>query len=374
MSGTVESRRTPLYQAHIDAGGRMMVFGGWELPGRYDGDITAEHHAVRERVGLFDVSHMGRVVIFGEDDKKFLNYITTNNVMNLEVGQAQYTLMCRENGGVIDDLLVYQEGDFMMAVINAGNRKKDLAWMEEQSQNFNVTIEDVSDDSVLLALQGPKAVNVLSKLTEDPIDKLRKFRFETAVLSDMSVIISRTGYTGEDGFELWFDIDHATRMWNKLLEAGKDEGILPCGLGARNTLRMEAGMCLYGHELTEDVTPVMAGLDRHYVKFDKGDFIGREAMIERGREKLLTGFTALPTEPIPRDGHTVLFEGEEVGKVASGSPSPTLNLRIGTAFLPEELATPGIPIQIRVRDNLVNATTHKLPFYDRNKKVARLFN
>lgn len=364
MSATDEPlRRTPFYEIHRTHGARMVLFGGWEMPVQYEG-ILAEHHAVRSAVGLFDVSHMGRVEIYGPDASAFINYITVNDVNRLGEYTAQYSAMCYDHGGIVDDLLVYRAPDRMMLVINAGNRSKDMDWIRRHGAGFEVDIRDISEDKALLALQGPGAQDALANLTDLPLDQMRFNQFCAGPVAGIDTIVSRNGYTGEDGFELWFPAREAAVMWNALMKAGEPFGLKPCGLGARDTLRLEAGLCLYGHEIDETTNPLEAGLS-WITKFKKGDFIGRAALLkarEQGVQRRLIGFT-LKERGIPREGYAILHAGAPVGKTVSGTMSPTLGIGIGTGYVPPDLAEPGTPLAIDIRGKPVPAEVVKLPFY-----------
>ena len=374
-------QRTPLYEVHQKHRARIIDFLGWEMPLSYEGS-GKEHLAVRKSVGLFDVSHMGRFEIEGPDAVKLINMLTTNNVRSLVPNKAQYSTMCNENGGVIDDLLVYKEfDDKLLMVVNAGNRTKDLNWINSHKSDFNVEVRDVSDQTALLALQGPKALEVLSRLADINLEDIAYYHFNRGNIADVETLISRNGYTGEDGFELWLPAEKAKFVWQMLMEVGEPEAIKPCGLGARDTLRLEVGFPLYGHELTEDITPLEAGLG-WATKLDKGDFIGREALIrqalvrqkERGLKKRLVGLKMQPQPegtPVPRQGFTVLQNKEKdgkkvrekVGELASGAISPSLKVGIATGFLERNSAGLGADVQIDIRGVSYEAQVTGLKFY-----------
>jgi aminomethyltransferase len=360
-----ELRRTPLYEEHKALGARLVDFAGWEMPVQYGGPkggIKAEHQAVRERAGLFDVSHMGEVVFRGPDAENAVQKLVTRDVGRLAEGQAGYAAVCYEDGGTVDDVLVYKrEGDFLL-VVNAANREKDLDHFRENAGDLDVEISDESDGWALLALQGPEAVDLLHNLTDTDLSSLKYYRFVDGEVSGAKAIISRTGYTGEDGFELYLSPDDAPRVWRELVEAGAT----PTGLGARDTLRLEAGMCLYGNELDAETTPLEAGIG-FAVHLDKEqEFIGQEALKrekEEGLHKKLVGFE-LEGRGIARHDHPVQTEGETVGRVTSGTLSPTLNKAIGLA-----LVSPGVEdkFEVVIRDRPVGAHTVALPFYKREK-------
>ena len=361
-----ELRRTPLYEEHKASGARLADFAGWEMPIQYGGPkggIKAEHRAVREGAGLFDVSHMGEAVFRGPDAEAAVQRLVTRDVGRLAEGQAGYAAVCYEDGGTVDDVLVYKrEGDFLV-VINAANREKDLAHFRENTGDLDVEISDESDDWALLALQGPKAVDLLQNLTGTDLSSLKYYRFVEGEVSGAKAIISRTGYTGEDGFELYLSPDDAPRVWRELVAAGAT----PAGLGARDTLRLDAGMCLYGNELDAETTPLEAGIG-FAVHLDKEqEFIGQEALKrenEEGLRKKLVGFE-LEGRGIARHDHLVQVDGETVGRVTSGTLSPTLNKAIGLA-----LVSPGVEdrFEVVIRDRPVEAHTVQLPFYKREKR------
>jgi aminomethyltransferase len=363
MSEAEALRRTPLYERHRQLGAKMVPFSGWEMPVQYEG-ILAEHHAVRTAAGLFDVTHMGRVEIHGPDAIRFLNYLTVNDVERLDVYQSQYTVACYEHGGIVDDLLVYRCPDRMLVVLNAGNRAKDLAWLHEHRMSFDVRIVDLSDETALIALQGPGAQGALEKLTALPLDGLLFHRFFEGTVAGVPARVFRTGYTGEDGFEIWYPADKATVVWDALLEAGGGSGLRPCGLGARDTLRLEAGLCLYGHEIDETTNPLEAGLG-WITRLKKPDFIGRAALLDirsAGLSRRLAGFRVLE-RGIPRQGYVILSEGRPVGVCVSGTMSPTLGYGIGTGYVPIHLAEPGSRLDIDIRGRHLPAEVVKLPFY-----------
>ncbi|WP_409346969.1 glycine cleavage system aminomethyltransferase GcvT [Paenibacillus sp. MBLB4367] len=361
-------KRTPLFPLYDKHGARVIDFGGWELPVQFSG-IQAEHEAVRTRAGLFDVSHMGEVNIAGKDSLAFLQKVTTNDVSKLVPGQAQYSLMCYPDGGVVDDLLVYYiEGDRYMLVINASNIDKDLDWLRSNKEG-DVTIEDISEQTALLAIQGPKAASVLGKLTNEPIADLQPFRFLfDAKVDGVSAIVSRTGYTGEDGFELYVDGAAASALWEKLLEAGAEEGILPIGLGARDTLRFEARLPLYGQELSASITPIEAGVG-FFVKPDKGEFNGRSVLAEQkknGAPRKLVGIEMID-RGIPRSHYPVFADGKQIGEVTTGTQSPTLKTNVGLALIDKAYAELGTELFVEIRGKQLRAKVVKTPFYAKSK-------
>ena len=355
-------RRTLLYDEHKALGARLVDFSGWEMPVQYGG-IKAEHQAVRERVGLFDVSHMGEAVFRGKDAEAAVQRLLTRDVSRLEVGQAGYSAVCYESGGTVDDVLVYRRPEDFLVVVNAANREKDLEHFRENTQDLAVEVVDESDDWALLALQGPEAANVLQNLTEANLSNLKSYRFLEGEVAGTKAMISRTGYTGEDGFEIYLSPDEAPRRWRELIEAGAT----PAGLGARDTLRLEAGMCLYGNELDPETTPLEAGIG-FAVHLDKEQgFIGQDALKrekEDGLRKTLVGFE-VEGRGIARHDYPVKAEDETVGRVTSGTLSPTLNKAIGLA-----LVSPGVEdrFEVVIRERSVEAHTVELPFYKREKR------
>ncbi len=359
------NRRTPLYEAHRRLGGKMVPFGGWEMPVEYSG-VLPEHRAVRERAGLFDVSHMGEISIQGPEALALVQHVTSNDAGRLHLDQAQYSGLMTARGTFVDDLLVHKFSDRQYwLVVNAANCEKDFHYIREQNR-FDAEVIDVSERYTQLALQGPATVRILQPLTSIALAPIRYYWFTTGKVLGVDCILSRTGYTGEDGFELYFDPEHSETVWNGLLEAGRSEGLLPCGLGARNTLRLEAGMALYGHEIDDTTTPLEAGLG-WITKLTKPEFLGK-AVIERqareGLQRKLIGLEMI--EPgIARDGYTVLREGQPVGRVTSGGPAPALGKNIGMAYVPVALAEPGTVLEIQIRARTAQAKVIPLPFYRR---------
>ncbi|HEY7335824.1 MAG TPA: glycine cleavage system aminomethyltransferase GcvT [Bryobacteraceae bacterium] len=358
-------RRTPLYESHRRLGARMVDFGGWEMPVQYSG-ILAEHHAVRQKVGLFDVSHMGEIEIRGPEATRLVNLVTTNDASRLPAGQAQYSAMLYEHGGFVDDILVHKiADDNYFLCVNAANQEKDFRHIQEHNR-FDATAENAGGRYAQIAIQGPRALETLQKLTRVPLAQIRYYRFVDGGVSGAPARIARTGYTGEDGFEVYIAPDHSSRLWDEILAAGAEFGVEPCGLGARNTLRLEAKMALYGHEIHASVTPWEADLG-WIVKLDKGDFVGREALLkqrQRGVSRKLTGFE-MRGRGIARDGYEVYVDGLPAGWVTSGGPSPTLNKNIGLCYLPAAMAQPGRAISVLARGQMVEAITVPTPFYKR---------
>ncbi|WP_373048959.1 glycine cleavage system aminomethyltransferase GcvT [Vulgatibacter sp.] len=359
------SRRTPLYEAHKRHGGRLVEFAGWELPVQYAG-VIEEHKAVREAAGLFDVSHMGEVWFLGEGALEACNELVTNDLARLADGQAMYAGLLNERGGFVDDVICYRFSPTKILVcVNASNADKDYAWMRDHARE-GVTVKNESDDWAQLALQGPKAVAIAQKLTSHDLSAIKFFHFAEIELGGKAVIMARTGYTGEDGFEIFCQPGDAETLWEALLEAGKADGLQPAGLGARDSLRTEAKLALYGNDIDDDHTPLEAGLG-WIVKWDKGDFMGRDALEEQkaeGVQRKLVGFT-LTERGIPRHGYPILKDGERVGEVTSGTQSPTLGMPIGLAYVPTELAAEGSTFHVEIRGKPVAAKVVKTPFYKR---------
>jgi aminomethyltransferase len=365
-------KRTPLNNAHRQLGGRMVDFGGWDMPVQYPAGTIEEHLRTRTHAGLFDVSHMGEIDVRGGDAIAFVNRLTSNDVTKLVDGQAQYSALTTPSGTVIDDLLVYRLAeDHLLLVVNAGTTDKDWEWIKSHHGGEAVELRNASAEYCQLALQGPDAESILQPLTDVPLSEIKYYHFRPGTVDGVSGIVSRTGYTGEDGFEVYAPADRAEQLWNKILDAGNTSaptGVLPCGLAARNTLRLEAGMALYGHEIDETTTLLEANLG-WICKLDKGDFIGREALAqqkEAGIKRRLVGFE-VTERGIARDEQDVLVDNEKVGRVTSGSPAPFLKKNIGMAYVPVEHASVGQDIKIDVRGKLVGARIVKTPFYKRNR-------
>jgi aminomethyltransferase len=366
-------KRTPLYERHRDLGARLVEFGGWEMPVQYT-SILDEHRAVRERAGLFDVSHMGEIRVTGPAALRWLRRMITNDPADLDVGQAQYTMLCYPGGGVVDDLIVYRVDDeSYLLVVNASNTDKDFAWLHEQLTG-DVELENISAERGLLALQGPAAAEILQRLTGVDLSELAYYHVTAGDVVGREVTripawIARTGYTGEDGFEIMVGSDRVVELWDALLGAGADEGLVPVGLGARDTLRLEAAMPLYGHELDADTNPLEAGLS-YFVKLDKPDFVGRDALVQAkasGLDRKLIGFE-LRGRGIARQGYAIRHAGTAVGTVTSGTYAPYLERAIGMGFVPPEVASPGTEIEVMVRGRPVAAEIVKRPFYRRQRR------
>ncbi len=357
-------QRTPLYDRHVAAEAKIVPFAGFEMPVQYRTGITAEHRAVREAAGLFDVSHMGEFVVRGPQALDLVQHVSVNDAAQIEVGQAQYSAMCLENGCVVDDLLVYRFADRYMLVVNASNLGKDWNWIEGHAQAFECGLEDVSQDTGLLALQGPAAREILRPLAGIDIDDVKYYRFAEGEVAGVPAVISGTGYTGEDGFELYVGANDAPALWDALMEAGADAGLMPVGLGARDSLRLEMGYALYGNDLDEQHTTLESGLG-WVTKMNKGDFVGREALAaqrESGVARRLVGMR-LEGRGFPRPGYDIVHEGEVVGTVTSGTVSPSLGSGIAMGYVPVELAKPGTRLQIDLRGRPVDALVQRPPFY-----------
>ena len=363
-------KQTPLNRVHRQLGGKMVDFGGWDMPVQYPAGTIEEHLRTRNHSGLFDVSHMGEIDVKGSDAIAFVNRITSNDVTKLIDGQAQYSALTTPDGTVIDDLLVYRfAADHLFLVVNAGTTEKDWEWIRSHHAGESVELKNVSTEYCQIALQGPEALSILQQLTHVPLNDIKYYHFTTGTVDGVESIISRTGYTGEDGFEVYAAAAKGEQLWNKMLEVGKvgtETGVLPCGLAARNTLRLEAGMSLYGHEIDETTTLLEANLG-WICKLDKGEFIGREKLAqqkEAGLKRRLVGFE-ITERGIARDDQEVVIGDQRVGKVTSGSPAPYLKKNIGFAYVPAEFAAVGGEIKIDVRGRLVGAQIVKTPFYKR---------
>ncbi|HEY4817083.1 MAG TPA: glycine cleavage system aminomethyltransferase GcvT [Candidatus Acidoferrum sp.] len=378
----VDTRKTPLNALHRRLGAKMVNFGGWDMPVEYPatGGLVAEHKAVRGSVGLFDVSHMGDIrVRSGRAPGSALaavQHITMNDASQLAIGQAQYSAMLYPQGTFVDDVIVHRlgEDDFLL-VINAGTRQKDIDWVRQNTKEFDCVVEDLSDSYTQLAIQGPRAIDVLQKLTDTNLGSIKNYWFtHGSVCGLKNVLIARTGYTGEDGFEIYVPSDQRTseQVWSKVMEAGREFGMLACGLGARNTLRLEAKMALYEHEISDTINVWEAGLDR-YCKMEKGDFIGRAALEDAksaGLTRTLVGLEMVE-RGIARDGYCCCNEvGETIGVVTSGSPSPTLGKNIALAYVPPAMSAIGTPVYVEIRGQKAKAQVVTTPFYKRARKAA----
>jgi aminomethyltransferase len=366
----MEGKKTPLYETHVKAGGKIVEFGGWLLPVQYADGIIAEHKAVRNQAGLFDVSHMGEILVEGPEALPFLQKLLTNDFSDLTNEQVRYSPMCYPDGGVVDDLLVYQlTKTKYILVVNAANTDKDWDWMNQEAKGFKLELTNLSSKMAELALQGPKALTILHKLTNAPIRNLGYYYFiPKTTVAGKPVMLSRTGYTGEDGFEIYCEPEDAAELWTALMEAGKEEGLVPAGLGCRDTLRFEACMPLYGHEMSDRITPLMAGLGS-FVKLDKPDFNGKAALKaqkEQGLPARIMG-VELTGRGVARAGFPVKSEGKVIGHITTGSPAPTLGKNMGLALIDTAYAKVGSAIAVDIRGRDVAALIVKKPFYKRAK-------
>ena len=352
--------RTPLYDQHVALGGKIVPFAGYAMPVQYPTGITGEHLAVRESAGLFDVSHMGEFEVRGPGALDLIQAVTVNDAARIEVGQAQYSAMVQAEGGILDDLIVYRFADRWMLVVNASNRTKDWEWIADRAADFDVELLDRSDEVALIALQGPRSRALLAGLTGTNLDEIGYYRFAEGSVAGVEGVISATGYTGEDGFELYLPAVGAPAVWAALVAAGA----VPAGLGARDSLRLEMGYALYGNDLDEDHTPLEAGLG-WITKLDKGDFIGREALQaqkERGVERRLVGLR-LTERGFPRPGYEIAMDGETAGVVTSGTSSPSLGCGIAMGYVPTAWAKPGTEVAVIIRGKPVAAVVQRPPFY-----------
>jgi aminomethyltransferase len=372
-AGGAPSRETPLHAWHVAHGARMVPFGGWSMPVQYPSGILAEHRATRAGVTLFDISHMGRVEVTGPDALALLQRTTTNDVAALVPSRAQYSVLCNEAGGTLDDLIVYRLDHSYLIVVNASSRERDLAWWRERAAAWqhDARLDDRTAHVAMIAVQGPAAEGLLQPLTHLPLDSLRYYTVAPATVAGRELLLARTGYTGEDGFELMVASDHVVGLWEELLARQEPIAPSPAGLGARDTLRLEAGMALYGHELTEDVSPLEAGLGR-VVKLDKGDFVGRDALAAQqaeGVRRRLVGFEMVDSA-IPRQGYPVSAGDSVVGEVTSGNYGPSVDRQIGMAYVPPALAVEGSELGIGVRGRTARARVCRLPFWAHRTRRA----
>ena len=366
-------KTTPLTSVHRELGAKMADFAGFEMPISYSG-LKEEHFAVRERAGMFDVSHMGEFIVRGPGATELLQYVTSNDLTKIESGQAQYSCLPNGKGGIVDDLLIYQlpEGGMMqgdgpayMLVVNAGNIQKDWDWISSHNAQFGAEMIDISAQTALLAVQGPAAADILQPLTDEPLADIPYYRFVRGTFAGLTnVLIAATGYTGSGGFELYFEASEAAAVWDAIMEVGKDKGLLPAGLGARDTLRLEKGYCLYGNDIDDTTSPLCAGLG-WITKFKKGDFIGRDLMLaekEAGLSRRLVGFT-LEGRRVPRHGYPILnTAGERIGEVTSGTHSPSLDYPIGMGYVTYDYRQPDTEIQIDLGRKQLPAKVVKIPF------------
>ena len=365
-------KRTHLYQWHVAHSGRMVPFAGWEMPVQYPTGPLQEHHATRQAAGLFDIDHMGQVEVRGPQAEAFVNRLVSYNVSQMKLLDAHYAIFCYADGGCVDDLFVYKLPEpergagayYFFLAINASNREKDVAWLKAHSQNYDVSIKDISDETYMLAFQGPKAPEILNRLTAaDLIQAPRFTAVQTTLMGDVPALLGRTGYTGEDGFELFVPAEQAVKVWEGIMALGEPEGVKPIGLAARDSLRFEACMPLYGHEINAEITALEARLS-FALSLEK-DFIGRDALLKQkleGPKRVLAGFEMVE-RGVPRDHYTVLVNGKEAGHVTTGMYSPTTDRYLGMALLPTELAAIGSEIEIVIRNKPIKAKIVKRPFY-----------
>jgi aminomethyltransferase len=361
------SKRTPLYDTHRALGARLIEFGGWDMPVQYSG-ILAEHHAVRTKAGLFDLSHMGEIEVSGPRALEALQELVVTDVSRVQLGQAQYSVMCYPDGGIVDDIIIYRVAqENYLICVNAANTAKDFEWMT-QHNHAQATMIDRSDEYALIAVQGPTASAIVRQLTPLNLSQVRRYWFATGGVAGVSALVARTGYTGEDGFELFVAADRAANVWNACLDAGQKDGLLPIGLGARDTLRLEAAYLLYGNDIDARTTPLEAGLQR-LMKFDKASFLGREALLQQqtaGIKKQLIGLRM--DEPgIPRHGYPLWHDEQSVGVVTSGTQSPTLGVGIALGYVPPVCTAVGTSLAVEIRGRRVPAHVVERPFYRKEK-------
>ena len=352
-------KQTPLYKRHVELGAKMVDFAGYQMPIQYTG-IIQEHNAVRHSAGLFDVSHMGEFIITGDEAEVFLDYVTINDVVSIQPWQAQYSAMCYEDGGIIDDLLIYRYPDHFMLVVNASNKEKDLDWFMAHKLD-NVDILDISDQTGLIALQGPKSRSILQNIFDINLNEIDFYWFDVAKINGNSATIARTGYTGELGFEIYADHDNIVKIWDAIMKAGGD-AVEPTGLGCRDTLRMEMKYCLYGNDIDASTNPIEAGLG-WITKLDKDNFIGKEALVD-AKANITRKLVCIEMidRGIPRKGYTIVNNGAVVGEVTSGTQSPSLNQGIGLAYVAKDFAKTGTKLKMKVRHKLLNCKVVKSPF------------
>ena len=366
---TPDNLRTALYDTHVSLGGRMVEFGGWDMPVQYPSGILAEVKAVRTATGVFDVSHMGRLYLSGPRATEFLDWVLTGSAAALRVGRARYCMICNERGGVIDDTIFYRLAeDRYLLIPNAGNRPTVVAWFQrwiDEKFSPGCIMEDVTETTGLIAFQGPGTLDVIDRLTDKPLSEMRPFSWTESAIQGAPVLVGRTGYTGEDGFEMLVQGNAVVKVWTALTASGA----IPCGLGARDVLRLEAGLPLHGHEIDQETTPIEAGLDR-FVRFDK-EYVGSHVLKdqqENGVARRLVGFT-LPGRSAPRAGYSLLDQGETIGAVTSGSYSPTLDTSIGMGYVLERYAEPGTALDLDIRGRTAQVTVTALPFYTRPRRT-----
>lgn len=356
--------KTNLFDRHVQLKGRMINFAGWELPVQYPTGPIVEHNSVRQKAGLFDIDHMGQLLVSGPGALDYLQHVLTYDVSRMVMHEAHYSLACYEDGGVVDDLFVYRMPDRYFIAINASNASKDAEWFQLHTHGFNVSVENVSESTYMLALQGPLAERILQPLTRIDLSKMPYHTAQDGTVVDVPTLIARSGYTGEDGFELFFSADKATAVWDAIMDSGRPQGMLPIGLAARDSLRFEPCMPLYGQEIGPDITPLEAGLG-WAVSFKKGPFIGREALLKvkfEGSDFKLVAFEMVD-KGVPRHEYQVVIDGEVVGEVTTGMFAPSIRKYVGLAFVPPENAALGVELDILIRDELRRAVVVKKPFY-----------
>jgi len=367
-----ELRRTALYDWHVTQGGRMVPFAGWEMPVQYPTGPVTEHKATRETAGLFDIDHMGQIEVKGPQAEAFVNKVVSYDVSKMKLYDAHYGMLCYADGGVIDDLFIYKlpdkkmgnDGYYFFIAVNASNRDKDFTWMQSHAAGYDIELNHISDETYMIAFQGPKAPEIMNRMTKADLSKMARFTgLQDTILGDVPVLLGRTGYTGEDGFELFFPIEYAVRVWEGILKEGENDGVLPIGLAARDSLRFEACMPLYGQELSAELTPISARLN-FALSLEK-NFIGRDAILKAKLEKtgpLLIGFEMVD-KSVPRHGYQVAVNGKVVGEVTSGMATPTIGKFLGLAFVSREFSKIGSEIDIIIRDTPKKAVVVKRPFY-----------
>ncbi|MFH1454104.1 MAG: glycine cleavage system aminomethyltransferase GcvT [Armatimonadota bacterium] len=364
---TKNLKKTALYEKHTALGAKMIEFGDFLMPVEYSG-ILNEHRVTREKAGIFDLSHMGEIIVKGSGAFSLVQRLTTNDISKLSEGQILYTPLCRDDGGILDDILVYNRGSYYFLVVNASNMQKIYNWICMHKE-ADAEIENASDRLSLIAVQGPVSENILQKIIDIDLSKLKYYNCADVKIGEIDVLISRTGYTGEDGFEVYVDNDKSPAVWDLITDAGAGYNMEPVGLGARDTLRLEARYCLYGNDINEEVNPVEAGLN-WVVKLDKGDFIGKQALENFKRQRYLVGFKMLD-KGIPRKGYDIYDEIEKIGEVTSGTFSPSLNQSIGLGYVNKTKKDPGSIINIKVRDRLLKAEVIKGPFVKGSIKINK---
>ena len=355
-------KRTPLFESHLDSGGRLINFAGWEMPVQYSG-ILSEVRKVREGSGMFDVSHMGRLELSGEGAQLLLNRVLSVDVSSIKVGRAKYNVICDDQGGIIDDCIVYRQVDQYLLIPNASNREAVIDWLTANiSDDIEVKINDVSSNTVMVAVQGPLSAGILSKHTTTDLTKLRLFSAVDAEFFGVEVFIARTGYTGEDGFEIIASSDYGSLIWKTL----EDSGVTPCGLGARDVLRLEAGLLLHGNDMDRSINPYEAGLD-YFVNNNRPEYVARDSLAsirEKGIVRKIVGLV-IDGRSVARHGCFIFHDGEKIGEISSGSPSPTLNQNIGMGYIPVDLSKPDTKLGVDIRGKMTQATVVELPFYKR---------